>query len=137
MKNLITIAIVSLIISSMPAMAQDETSIAPQTIIPGYPVAFVRGDTNKDSKVSLADTVKLIKYLFHGGGMDENCLGAADFNDDGTVNIADFVFGIDYLFNKGEPPPAPFPVKDYDLRQDEKGNFVLGCWDKFIIPTTD
>ncbi len=66
-------------------------------------VQFLRGDANKDSKVSLADIVYLINYLFKFGPAPEpNQSG--DANCDGKVSLGDIVYLINYLFKFG---PAP------------------------------
>ncbi len=67
---------------------------------------FVRGDTNGDSLINLADAITLLDALFLGGVL--NCLDAADTNDDELSNIADGVFLLTYLFSGGPPPPPPF-----------------------------
>ncbi|HEX9912384.1 MAG TPA: dockerin type I repeat-containing protein, partial [candidate division Zixibacteria bacterium] len=66
-------------------------------------VQFLRGDANRDSKVSLADIVYLINYLFKFGPTPEpNQSG--DANCDGKVSLGDIVYLINYLFKFG---PAP------------------------------
>ena len=56
----------------------------------GHAQEFLRGDTNGDGIVSLADMVQLERSLFGNGGLP-TCLEAADVNDDGKVNIVDSV----------------------------------------------
>jgi uncharacterized delta-60 repeat protein len=66
-------------------------------------VQFLRGDANKDSKVSLADIVYLINYLFKFGPTPEP-IQSGDANCDGKVSLGDIVYLINYLFKFG---PAP------------------------------
>lgn len=82
--------------------------------------AFVRGDTNGDRSVNIADPIQSLAYLFTGGAVP--CLDAADSNDDGTVNIGDPIHTLAYLFSAGPPPPPPFPNCAEDPTAD-----ALGC----------
>ncbi len=64
----------------------------------------VSGDVNCDGKVSLADIVYLINYLFKlGPGFEP--LWKGDTNGDCNVSVADVVWLINYLF-KGGPAPT-------------------------------
>jgi iron complex transport system substrate-binding protein len=65
---------------------------------------FIRGDANGDSKVTVADVVNMINYLYKGGPAPSP-LEKADTNCDGSVNVADVIYLINYLF-KGGPPPC-------------------------------
>jgi len=75
--------------------------------MPGYAtikyVQFLRGDANKDDKVSLSDIVYLINYLFKFGPAPEP-IQAGDVNCDGKVSLGDIVYLVNYLFKFG---PAP------------------------------
>ncbi len=67
-------------------------------------VQFKRGDANHDKKVTVADAVYLVNYLFKGGpapGLPE----AGDANCDGKIRVSDVVYLINYLF-KGGPQPC-------------------------------
>lgn len=64
---------------------------------------FLRGDANGDGKLSVADVVFLINYLFKGGTAP-NPLWTGDANCDVNVRIADVVYLINYLFKSGSPP---------------------------------
>jgi|RhiMethySRZTD1v2_1073278.scaffolds.fasta_scaffold78449_4 hypothetical protein len=78
--------------------------------IPGL---FVRGDTNNDGKVNIADCVFLLNYLFTGGSKTA-CYEVGDVNDDKGQDISDAVYLLVFLFQGGATPPAPFPSCDYD-----------------------
>jgi len=74
---------------------------------------FVRGNTDGDASVNVADVVFILMYLFEKGP-DITCLDAADVNDDGRIDISDPVYLLFYLFGSGPPPPAPFPAPGTD-----------------------
>jgi hypothetical protein len=86
-----------------------------------YPVRcpkFIRGDTNDDQSINIADPVLILVYLF--GGVDRvRCKHAADADDSGQVNVSDALYLLGYLFRNGPPPPAPFPLPGLDPQNDE------------------
>ncbi len=57
---------------------------------------FVRGDSNLDLEVDIADPVTILDYLFLGGGLD--CPEAADANRDHEIDLSDPIMILDYLF---------------------------------------
>ncbi|MEM7164789.1 MAG: hypothetical protein AAF581_04955 [Planctomycetota bacterium] len=71
---------------------------------PPLVVEFVRGDTNSDGSVNLADAITLLGYLFPGPGGPSTieCFDTADANDLGQVNLADAIEILTALF--GNPP---------------------------------
>ncbi|MGE4620346.1 MAG: dockerin type I repeat-containing protein [Planctomycetota bacterium] len=75
--------------------------------IEGNPAsAFIRGDSNSDATVDIADAVAVLDYLF-SAGTTPSCMDASDANDDESVNVADAVQILDLLFSGGGPLPAP------------------------------
>ncbi|HVP37189.1 MAG TPA: right-handed parallel beta-helix repeat-containing protein [Terriglobales bacterium] len=65
---------------------------------------YLRGDANQDEKVTVADIVYLVSYLFkHGPAPAPFQSGEA--NCDGKVTVADVVYLVAYLFKHG-PQPA-------------------------------
>ena len=88
------------------------------TPAPGQTVEFVRGDSNSDSTVDLADALTTLEALFAGGSALP-CARAADTNDDGTVNLGDPISLLQYLFSGAAPPPAPFPTCGLDPTPDD------------------
>ncbi len=70
-----------------------------------YAFGLLRGDVNGNRRMSLADAMYILDYLFHGGDAPY-CASLADTNFDGRVNIADVVYLLEYLFGRG-PAPAP------------------------------
>jgi len=80
-------------------------------------VSFVRGDSNSDGAVDLADAVYTLSFLF-AGGPAATCLKAQDVNDDGLVDIADPIAFLSYLFAGDRAPSAPFPDCGTDPTDD-------------------
>jgi len=68
--------------------------------------AFVRGDSNADGSLNVADPVQTLVVLFQGAA--PICLVAHDSNDDESVNIGDIIFSLNYIFSSGQQPAAPF-----------------------------
>ena len=77
-----------------------EFSIVPPTLI--------RGDTNGDGVVNVADVIRTLGYLFTGEA-PLDCMEAGDANGDGTVNIADPITVFGHLFFGEAPILAPYP----------------------------
>ena len=71
-------------------------------------VDFIRGDTNGDGSVTIADAVPLIGYFFWGIEATD-CMLAGDFDDDETLSTSDFAGILQYVVGAGEPPSSPFP----------------------------
>ncbi|MEM7166481.1 MAG: hypothetical protein AAF581_13530 [Planctomycetota bacterium] len=70
---------------------------------------FIRGDSNRDASVNIADAVNTLTFLFNDSG-PLPCVDAADANDDGSVDIADPVATLAVLFGSTIttlPPPYP------------------------------
>ena len=108
--KVIVTALLGLVLAAAPATAEWRLA------------AFVRGDADGDGAVRINDATLTLQYIFVGGHMDENCLGAADANDDRRVDVSDAVYTLQYVFAGGPPPPAPFPRAGTDVRED-----ALGC----------
>ena len=92
-------------------------------VVTGAPSAdeeFVRGDTNGDGEINIADVIFLLVYLFSGGLLP--CPDGGDVNDDGVVDIADAIFLLTYLFGgnlQGDSsPPPPFGSCGLDPTDD-------------------
>lgn len=66
-------------------------------------VQFLRGDANRDKKVTIVDAVYVVSYLLKGGVVP-NPLQAADANCDGAVTIGDVVYLVSFLFKHGPEP---------------------------------
>jgi YVTN family beta-propeller protein len=71
---------------------------------------FVRGDSNGDGGINLADAINSLFFTFNIPGGISPCDDASDVNDDGILNLADGIFLLNYLFPPpAPPPPEPFP----------------------------
>ena len=77
---------------------------------------FLRGDTNADLTVDLADAVASLSFLFEGG--PSVCLDAIDANDDGILDISDPIKVLVLLFSLGPPLPAPYRAPGLDPTAD-------------------
>jgi len=69
---------------------------------------FIRGDSNTDALINIADPLYSLNHMFGGGPVI--CRDAMDANDDGLLDVADPVFMLNYLFGIGAAtaPPDPF-----------------------------
>jgi len=90
-------------------------------VVAGLDPVFVRGDSNGDGTVNVADPVATLGYLFSGAAALA-CPDAGDANDSGALDIADAVYTLAYLFSGGLPPAPPFPGAGADPTGDG-----LGC----------
>ena len=82
----------------------------------GFP--FLRGDTNMDSSIDIADAIFTLSYLF-ADGPPPTCLDAADTNDDGAIDIADPITVLSHLFASSGDLPDPFGECGVDPTEDE------------------
>ena len=71
---------------------------------------FVRGDSNSDGTVDIADPVYTLAHLFLGQPRP-SCPDAADADDSGELDISDAIYLLTFLFLGGDPPPPPFPER--------------------------
>jgi hypothetical protein len=78
---------------------------------------FVRGEVNGDGRSDISDAVRILEYLFLGG-LDPECLDAADVDDDGLIAINDPTFLLNFLFLGGRAPPPPYPEPGVDETAD-------------------
>ena len=78
---------------------------------------FLRGDSNADGIVNVADPVLALSSLF--GPETLECLDAADADDDGVLNITDAVSLLGHLFLGTAAPAEPFPTCGTDPSVDE------------------
>ena len=69
---------------------------------------FLRGNSNGDSSIDLADALFVMNWLFVSGDQPA-CFDSADVNDDGGLDISDSIFLLNYLFVNGPIPGAPGP----------------------------
>lgn len=69
---------------------------------------FLRGDSNGDGNLGIADAVSLLSHLFNGAAA--HCQTASDANADGRLNIGDVIGLLNYLYDQGDDLPSPFPA---------------------------
>ena len=60
--------------------------------------SFVRGESNGDGSLDIADAISILTYLF-ALGEAPSCLETADANDDGAIDVADAIKVLGHLFN--------------------------------------
>ncbi len=78
---------------------------------------FIRGDSNMDGNVNMADAVYTLSFLF-ANGTPPVCFDAADTNDDGAVDVSDAVNMFQHMFAAGPSFPAPYGVCGVDPTPD-------------------
>lgn len=100
---------------SSPASAQTESG-------------FLRGDSNADGDVDIADAVKTLMYLFKGEEIP--CLDAADVDVNGSIELTDPIALLGYIFLGSMPPDSPFPV----CGPAPEGKPSLGCETPQCLP---
>ncbi len=87
-------------------------------VVEGELQGILRGDSNHDGRVDIADSSHILNFLFLGNSRPV-CLDESDADDDGTVNITDAVRILSFLFLGGPELPPPFPEPGLDLTSDE------------------
>lgn len=70
--------------------------------------AYVCGDSDGSSMVSITDAVYLINYIFSGGPAPIPSM-AGDCDCSGSISISDAVYLITYIFASGTPPCGSCP----------------------------
>jgi hypothetical protein len=92
---------------------------SPSTISFGSAPAgqFIRGDSNGDGELTIADPVTVLSYLF-GSDPTSSCVDALDVNDDGSLNIADPIALLSFLFGNGAEPDPPYGACGIDPTED-------------------
>lgn len=78
---------------------------APKSVHISYGCCLLRGNTNGQSGIDVADLTFIVEYLF-GGGPAPGCSEEGDVNASGSIDVADLTFLVEYLFGGGPPPPA-------------------------------
>jgi hypothetical protein len=79
---------------------------------------FVRGDSNDDGDVNIADPITVLQFLFSGQDVIR-CKDAADVDDNGAVTMTDPINLLNYLFIGGPAPATPFEEPGPDPAPDE------------------
>ena len=95
---------------------------------PALHADFVRGDANRDGRLSLTDAIATATALFSGGAA-LTCEDAADANDDGQLDLTDTLATLRFLFADGE---LPYPQHRQEGTWQEGPDVTcdaLGCAD--------
>ncbi len=79
---------------------------------------FIRGDSNGDGKLSLADIFTSLRVLYGAPLTERACLDAADVDDSGELNTTDIIRLVTFIFYNTGFPPAPFPEPGVDPTED-------------------
>lgn len=72
------------------------------------PCPVKMGDVNEDGRLSTADVVHIVSYLFRGGAGFTPRPEVGDVDCSGENAVADVVYLVDYLFRGGPPPCGCF-----------------------------
>ncbi|MBI4606520.1 MAG: hypothetical protein HY721_31530 [Planctomycetes bacterium] len=99
-------------------------------VVPTY-AQFVRGDSNGDGGVDLADAIGGLNYLFRGASAPP-CMDAANTNGVGGFDLSDPIFTLSWFFLGGPEPPAPGPFQC----GPNPGGRSLGCKEYSACKTT-
>jgi len=94
-------------------------------------VPFLRGDTNLDGTVSIADTASFGCVFFCALIPDLPCYDAIDVDDNGRLEISDWVLLLTSLFSRSGAIAAPFPEVGPDPTEDD-----LGCTRYEVTPAS-
>jgi hypothetical protein len=81
---------------------------------------FIRGDSNRDGSLDIADPIVTLLYLFIDPQLPI-CLDAADVDDNAHIQVNDSIYTLAYLFASGPPPSSPFPDAGTDPTMDTVG----------------
>jgi hypothetical protein len=85
---------------------------------------FIRGDADEDGRLTMADAIFILKYLYVPDSPEPSCMDAADVNDDGVIQMDDAIDLLKYLYVPGSPhPPTPYP----DCGEDPTTQDSLDC----------
>jgi hypothetical protein len=102
--------------------------VRPRTLVDGKILVgkpFHRGDPDGDGRISIADAISLLLFLFLSGP-SPGCLEAGDADDDGRVDATDPVVILRWLFGGGSSPAPPGPPPA-PCGPDPAAGASLGC----------
>jgi hypothetical protein len=89
-----------------PEIASSFVFVNARIGIVGDVSVFVRGDSDLNGTVNIADPTVTLNHLFLGSTRPA-CLDAADANDSGNLDISDPIATLQFLFLGAEPLPPP------------------------------
>jgi len=79
-------------------------SLEARVTVTYYVYNFIRGDANRDAKITSSDVIYLVNYVFKAGPAPVP-LAAGDVDKSGVINAADVIYLVNYIFKGGPPPP--------------------------------
>ena len=99
-------------------------------VLPAFPACpstplFLRGDTNQDGLINLADPVQTLSVLFIGAVA--LCDLAMDANDDESLDLSDPIYVLARLFSGGAPIPDPSIACGVDPTPGTMGCDAFDC----------
>lgn len=99
--------------ATIDSAVQDGDTVGQATLTESDGIPFIRGDSNYNGRIDIADVDIISQYLFASGPII--CNDTADVNDDGSPDIADLVALWNYAWlDHLTPPSAPFPNPGQD-----------------------
>jgi hypothetical protein len=115
--------IISLQLELRPELVNSFLFVNGKVHIIGEVTTFIRGDSNGDLAVEMADAVFTLEHLFLGGPPPA-CPDAADANDDGLLDLSDPIAILAASFLGAGPLPPPAGAPGHDPTPDALG----GCF---------
>ena len=108
----------------MPRLSPALLGIGVLITAPAVAQDFIRGDSNEDGVVTMADSHRTLRYLFFPES-GTFCGDAADFDNSGDFNITDPIKNMRYQVLNGSPPLSPFPQPgpDTGVNKYDAGTF--------------
>ncbi|MDO8508554.1 MAG: DNRLRE domain-containing protein [Nanoarchaeota archaeon] len=90
-------------------------------------LGFVRGDSNADNHLNIADSIYILLYRFKSDSIQVRCMDSLDANDSGAIDISDAIYLLNWRFKGEAPPPSPFPMCGVDLTEDGLDCVSFSC----------
>lgn len=119
MKNTIKKAMAAIMATMMVAGAMSVTAVSAADIeeTPTISVAeektYIPGDTNMDGKITVTDSIMVLKHISHIKELTEEQMKAGDINGDGKITLADSLGINRYIANapKEEQKETPTEIE--------------------------
>lgn len=107
--------------SLTPVYDDGHLELNPQTI-----KDYIRGDSNGDGIVNVADAIWSLQEIFNSGPTG-TCFDAKNANADALYDIGDPIWLITYIFSGGAPPPTPGPLDCGNAGEPQDCEIYDGC----------
>jgi len=124
MKKIVGIMLFTVLLLSVCLSCGSDNFIDEPSKLLGVNSSTIRGDVNRDGKVTIEDVTDLTDYLLIGGD-DLNY----DVNEDGKVSIEDITVLIDILLEGGQMDDGNYVVNGvpFKMIEVEGGTFTMGA----------